>query len=132
VPGHDDGPVDAVDHTAEVFGIVRKAAERVGDRQNRKTLALQAADDTVPARRLGEGTVDEHDGGSVGLGREDVGRHGFSWFLRGSPGWARAENIAQILSCRTVMSLSLRADEGWPACRQSLADTGVVVFASWL
>lgn len=71
VADEDDRPADALDHVAHVGGVPGQSAQRVGDGDGGQAAAVQARDDAVPARRLGEGPVDQDDGGPFGAA------HGF-------------------------------------------------------
>jgi hypothetical protein len=57
-------PLDAADGIGDRVGVGREPAQRVGDGDHRMTGLPERVDDAVPARRLGEGTMDEHDRGA--------------------------------------------------------------------
>jgi hypothetical protein len=63
VGGEHDRAVDRADQIAERRGVGGEAAKRVCRRDHRVTRVEQRIDDGVPARGLGEGAVDENDGG---------------------------------------------------------------------
>jgi hypothetical protein len=58
-----DGPLDSLEDAGDELRIARDAADRVRSGDHREALVLQAADHIVPARGLGEGAVNEDDGG---------------------------------------------------------------------
>ena len=58
----EDRPGDLPHEAGDVGGVVGDAAQRIRRRGHLDTRALEALDDAVPARRVGEGAVDEHDG----------------------------------------------------------------------
>jgi hypothetical protein len=63
VPDEHDRPVDRSDQVADGGGVRREPAQGVGGGDHGVTRAVQGLDDAVPARRLGEGAVDENDRG---------------------------------------------------------------------
>ena len=63
VGGEHDGPVDRADDVGDGRGVRGEAAQRVGGGDHRVSGVEQRIDDAVPARGLGEGAVDENDGG---------------------------------------------------------------------
>jgi hypothetical protein len=52
-------PFYLVNHAGDVCGVIGEPTERVGRRDDGVALALQPLDDSVPARRIGEGTMHE-------------------------------------------------------------------------
>ena len=66
VCGEHDGPVDRADDVADGGGVRGNSAQRVGRGDHRVSGVEQHIDDGVPARGLGEGAVDENDGGGHG------------------------------------------------------------------
>ncbi|HEX5500022.1 MAG TPA: hypothetical protein VFX03_12380 [Thermomicrobiales bacterium] len=76
-----------IDAAGHIRGVVGDAAQWIGRRDYIDAGSLQALDDAVPTRAIGEGAVDEDDGegsGARGGGRRGGG-HGES-FLTGSRG----------------------------------------------
>jgi hypothetical protein len=65
--GEDDGALDAADQVADGGGVGGDAAQRVGGGDHGVARVQERVDDAVPARRLGEGAVDENDRGLHGL-----------------------------------------------------------------
>ena len=59
-----DRAVDGANQVADGGGVGGEAAQRVGGRDDAVTGVEQRVDDAVPARRLGERAVDEHDRGA--------------------------------------------------------------------
>lgn len=53
--------VDLVEHAGGVGGIGDQAAQRIGRGDDGIALPLQLLDDAVPAGRIGEGAVHQHD-----------------------------------------------------------------------
>jgi hypothetical protein len=58
----EDRPGDLLDEAGDVSGVVGDAAQRVRRRGHLDPGRPEALDDAIPARRVGEGTVDENDG----------------------------------------------------------------------
>jgi hypothetical protein len=56
-------PIDRADQVADGGGVRGEPSQRVGGGDHTVTRVLQALDHVIPARRLGEGTVDENDRG---------------------------------------------------------------------
>lgn len=54
-------PFDLVDDARDVGGVIGQPAKRVGRRDDGVALVLQPLDHSVPARRIGEGTMHEDD-----------------------------------------------------------------------
>jgi hypothetical protein len=76
VPGENDRALDAVEQVRDRGGVAGEGAQRVPRGDDAVTGGVEPSDDAVPAGGLGEGAVDEDDGGlhgavppvSVGLG----------------------------------------------------------------
>jgi hypothetical protein len=56
-------PLDRADQVADGLSVRGEATQRVGGGDHAMTRGLHGGDDAIPARRLGEGAVDEHDRG---------------------------------------------------------------------
>src|SRR5918997_1089150 len=62
VANQDDGPLDRLEDASDELGVAREAADRVRRSDRGVALLVQAADNAVPTRGLGEGAVDEDHG----------------------------------------------------------------------
>jgi hypothetical protein len=63
VPNEDHWPLDGREELAQVLGVGGRSAQRVGERDDRVAVADQATGDGVPAAGVGEGSMDQNDGG---------------------------------------------------------------------
>jgi hypothetical protein len=61
VTDQDLGALDAVKETADGRGVELQSQQRVGRGADGVAVAVQLVDHSVPARRVGEGAVHEHD-----------------------------------------------------------------------
>ena len=64
VGDEDDRALDRADHVTDGSGVGGEAAQRIGDGGHGIPRVEQRIDDLIPARGLGEGAVDEDDGGA--------------------------------------------------------------------
>src|SRR5687768_9321493 len=95
-----DRPLDGADVVAHAGGVGGDPAQRVRDGDRRMPRVDQAIDDLVPAGGLGEGAVDEDDGGAhddlLRVGRPGGGRQALagSGVSAGAATWLVAQASA--------------------------------------
>src|SRR5690606_20962513 len=93
VTDEQDGAAEACDDVADVRRVARHAPQRVGDGDRLDAELLQAGDDAVPARRLGERAVHQHDRRLL-----DGGVHGIllavRWWAAAQRPWRAARRTA--------------------------------------
>ncbi len=63
VADHDDRPGDGVQEVADERGVISEAEQRVRRHVDGVSVALEPADDRVPARAVRPGSVHQHDAG---------------------------------------------------------------------
>ena len=63
MPDEHHRPFDRADQVADGGGVRDEPTQRVGGGDHTVARVVQALDDAIPTRRLGEGTVDENDRG---------------------------------------------------------------------
>src|SRR5690242_14048241 len=99
MPDQHDRAVDGLDHVADDAGVEGDASQRVRRGERRMAGALELADHSREPGRVGEGTVDEDDGGTrhgvllrVGEATQTTLRHRTRASRPGSPPPARNSN----------------------------------------